>query len=696
MTIAETTPLQPSLTEQAPASASQLVLARIRMLAQRRAAWLHHLWHDKGAENGRPGSTTDQSTGLFADLDDPALEAAWLAKNAHQLNAQIATIEAALAEQTDSRLHLLRQIFGLDDQDFNLLQACFALAIDPTLSQIYAYLQDHQGQNYVSEALVARLFGYGRYLIWDAESPLHTWGIIHEREIRPGEPPMLSCDRQIRDWLLGHNDLQEQLVGLSQVHPPLTPLDSWPVSQTVDFLNHLVSGSPQQRVCLKITGLPGSGRRTFAACVSAEIGLPLLVINADQITEDEWVNTFIWAQRQAFLDRSALAWQGQTAATHPWPHYVLHFPIQFIIAEPDQASLPIPETITHEVAIPPLSLTERRALWGHYLAASANWPEGDLDTLAARHQVTVGEIAAIGQKDVASADMAAQLVRAGQRDRLGRLAQRLECPFTWDDLVVNETLQAMLEDFVFEAQERAIFWEQPQARRLFPRGQGLAGLFSGPPGTGKTMAAQVIAATLGLDLFRVDLSTVVSKYVGETSQNLERILSRATHMDIVLLFDEADALFSKRTEVKDAHDRFANTDTNYLLQAIENYDGIALLATNKKANLDAAFIRRLRYVLEFPAPDAAQRRRIWQQILAELAGEAAVSALEPNLAHLAAEVSLTGAQIKYAILAALFMARREQKPLNLDHLLRGLNRELMKEGRALNDREQEKLRRHGD
>jgi SpoVK/Ycf46/Vps4 family AAA+-type ATPase len=209
------------------------------------------------------------------------------------------------------------------------------------------------------------------------------------------------------------------------------------------------------------------------------------------------------------------------------------------------------------------------------------------------------------------------------------------------------------------------------------------------------MAAQVIAANLGLDLFRIDLSAVVSKYVGETSQNLERILSRAVHMDVVLLFDEADALFGKRTEIRDAHDRFANTDTGYLLQAIENYQGVALLATNKKGNIDTAFIRRIRYVFEFPRPDAAERLRIWERVIGELAGTERLEDLTGNIKTLAGDVETTGAQIKFAVLAALFAAQRDGGQLGMRHLLRGLDHEFAKEGRALSDRERERLLCHG-
>ncbi len=257
-----------------------------------------------------------------------------------------------------------------------------------------------------------------------------------------------------------------------------------------------------------------------------------------------------------------------------------------------------------------------------------------------------------------------------------------------------------IDDVIFEAREREAFWENNGARRLFPQGRGLLALFSGSPGTGKTMAAQVIAAALGIDIFRCNLARIVSKYVGETSKNIDRILSRAGGMGIVLLFDEADALFGKRTEIKDAHDRFANTDTGYLLQAIENYQGVALLATNKKSNIDPAFIRRIRYVLDFPKPDAKQREEIWRRIVCGLAGTESVcglagtASMEPitrELKALASDLEFTGAQIKYAVLTAVFAARKESKGLSMSHLLQGVDRELMKQGRALSTRERERL-----
>lgn len=673
-----------------PAGALSFVAASVRLRAGRRLAWLHHIWRD--AENGN-GALPHSA--LFDDRDAPQAEAAWLAAEPAlaELNARLEEIEAYLQEDEVSRLALLQQIFGLDALEVDIVRSCLALSLDPSLAALFASLHDHAARGYASELLVARLFGHGRCLLWSSESALRRWQMIVVEEVGPGAPPQLALDRQLRDWLLGENDLAAPLVDVARLVTPLPPLDGWPVAETAAWLHEMMNVSGHE-VCLSIIGPRGSGRRTFAACLAAEMGLPLLGLawGRTPAHDEAWSRLFVLAQRQAFLDRSALAWLGETPA---WPQHISHFPLQFLILEAGDSRPELPHSVQRAITMRALSVTERAQQWRRYVPASAAWPEGQLDALAAHFRVQIGDIAAVARQGIDSPAQAAQFIRNRQRNRLGDLAQPIECPFNWDDLVVDKWLAAALADFLYEARTRALFWEQPPARRLFPRGRGLVGLFSGPPGTGKTMAAQVIAADLGLDLFRVDLSAVVSKYVGETSQNLERIMTRAEQMDIVLLFDEADALFSKRTEVKDAHDRFANTDTNYLLQAIENYGGIAVLATNKKGNLDQAFIRRIRYVLDFPPPDAGLRLRIWRQVMAELAGQETVDRLEKGLALLAQQITLTGAQIKFALLAALFAARRAGEPLALPHLLLGLDRELMKEGRTLNSRERQALLRDG-
>lgn len=282
-------------------------------------------------------------------------------------------------------------------------------------------------------------------------------------------------------------------------------------------------------------------------------------------------------------------------------------------------------------------------------------------------------------------------ISVNAKHEFGKMAQLLECPYKREDLIIPKLLKNTLNDFISEALNRNSSLEKDNTDKLISQGRGLIAIFSGESGTGKTMAAQVIAAELGLDLYRIDLSSVVSKYVGETSQNLERIFSGIENMDVVLLFDEADALFGKRTEVRNAHDRFANTDTNYLLQSIENYQGIVLLSTNKKENIDTAFIRHLRYVLEFPKPDAKERKRIWNRIIGVLESEKQISNLKKHINNLANHVELTGAQIKYSILSAKSIAKKEKKKLTLTHLMHGINLEIGKEGRTLSEHERKRL-----
>jgi hypothetical protein len=365
--------------------------------------------------------------------------------------------------------------------------------------------------------------------------------------------------------------------------------------------------------------------------------------------------------------------------------------VEFVTAEVRGSPPPFPGGVDHVVEVPAVAAAERRRLWLAHVAGADRWPAAELDRLAAEHRVTPGDVARAAGLGVEGVEQAVQMIREVGRDRLGSLAQPLDCPFRWDDLVIPDRLREALQDLAFEAGDRGVFWEHPGARRLFPQGRGLIALFTGPPGTGKTMAAQVLAAELGLDLFRIDLSAVVSKYVGETSQNLERILSRAAHVDAVLLFDEADALFGRRTEITDAHDRFANTDTNYLLQAIEGYPGVALLATNQRHNLDVAFVRRLRSVLEFPPPEADQRLVIWRRVVAELAGPAALERLAGDLEALAGGIEMTGAQIKFSCLSGVFRARWRGQPLGVRHLLDGVDRELAKEGRGVSERDRVRM-----
>jgi hypothetical protein len=652
-----------------------LVVELVRLRARRRLAW-------------------EQARGSLDVRDELAAERSYYADQPElaTVGQRLDALERALGSEEGTPLQRLAETFELSAAEFDLLLTCLAVALEPGLAPIYAQLNGASVRGYATEDLAARLFGWGRRGLWFASRPLASWGLVQVVELGPGQPKPLLVDPQVRAYLQGQLGLDPELVGVAElIHAP-ERLPSWPLEQVMDRVKRSLDEGQAIRVALM--GPSGCGRRSFAASVAGRFAGAGLLVDTDEIPDERWTEQFVRVNRLCLLAKLIPIWHG-ARVDRRWPKTVGPMPLQFVICEDASAIQAQAGVVDERVAMPSSNLDERRMLWQRLVPSSVAWPARDSERLATRHRLAVGDIAQIGQRLPSAADEAALMAREQTRGRLGELGRLLECPFDWHDLVLADKLREALEDFTFEASERAAFWEAPEARRLFPRGTGLVALFNGSPGTGKTMAAQVIAAQLELDLFRINLATVISKYIGETAKNLDRIFSRAARMNAVLLFDEADALFSKRTEVKDSHDRYANTDTNYLLQLLEDYQGIALLASNKKSNIDPAFIRRIRYVLDFQRPDAAQRRTIWRRVLGELLGPEALRPLEPAIAIVADAIDISGAQIKNAVLAALFLARRARRPLGIEHLLGGIDRELGKEGRAIGDRDKARLLRHG-
>ena len=657
---------------------ADLVLERVRLCAKRRIAWLQHVW----AANETNGQSIHADIDTFlGNLDTPEAETAWQTDNEtlQNLHRAIRLVERNLAQ--DPQMNRLRHIFGLSDIESDYLQACFAQSVEPNIGRLYAYLQDHTGRPFVTETLVARLFGHGRTATIETASPLKTWQLITEIIGSKGEPNRYEIDAFIRSYLLNINDLDAKLIDVAQATTYTQALECWPVKQTLTAIQAISEQDDTKRMRIFVSGPNASGKKTFATCVATQIGLPSIAIDAAKIADADWPKTYTIAQRLAYLQNCVLIWHNIGEKT--WPTHLPPYHIQFVCTELTTPTTPIKGVTDHHVTLPDMNWQERADRWQMHLSSAQNWDNLALKSFAKKHNTTIGQIIHVAENQSLSIEQADEALRQNTRQNLDGLAQLLTCNLAPDDLIVPDWLRRHLDDFAYEAAQRNEWWERPEAKRLFPQGRGLLALFNGASGTGKTMAAQVMAAQLQRDLFRIDLSTVVSKYVGETSKNLERILQRAERMNAILFFDEADALFGKRTEVKDAHDRFANTDTNYLLQAIEQYPGIAILASNKKGNIDDAFLRRLRYVLDFPRPDTAQRLQMWQRIVGELTNKAQAKAMQTELNALAEAAELTGAQIKLAVLSAVFMAKREGKSLNINYLIRGIERELMKENRGL-------------
>jgi hypothetical protein len=676
--------------EPAGESVIELILLRVRLRLRRRAAWLSHLWG-----SSVPGGTSSFESAVTACLDDrdtPEAEEAWFdsCEDLRSTNVALDNVEQTLAGKAGSGLRQLAEIFGLTSPELDLLQLCLAFAADSSLAAAIGYVQQ-PGRSYPTEALGAHLFGHGRRSMWSPACALVVWKLVTSEPASPGEPLPLTADKVVLDWLQDNLRMDARLVGLVRLIEPRAPLDSWPVAAAAKRLRQELEHGAGVR--LFVTAPASSGRRTFAAAVAEHFGIRALSIDTSLIPDADWSDIYIHVQRFAYLGGVALVWHGN-ALHRICPSAVVPVAIQFVACEMDQTVPACEYVIDNRIHLPGPTAAERRELWRAYVPESQVWPAQEFETIVMRYRLSAGDIAGVARRAPGNAREAADFCREATRHHLGDLAKPLECPFGWDDLVVTYALRESLEDFAFEARDRTAFWEMDHVRRLFPRGTGLVALFNGPPGTGKTMAAQVIAADLQLDIVRVDLASVVSKYIGETAKHLSRIFARAAKMNAVLLFDEADALFSKRTEIKDSHDRYANTDTSYLLQLLEEHDGIVILATNKKQNIDPAFIRRIRYVFDFARPETDERRKIWSKLIEDLAGRDALVRLEIAIDVLARNVESSGAQIKNAVLAGMFASRRNSEPLKLGHLVRGIERELSKEGRALGAHERERLKGH--
>jgi SpoVK/Ycf46/Vps4 family AAA+-type ATPase len=335
-----------------------------------------------------------------------------------------------------------------------------------------------------------------------------------------------------------------------------------------------------------------------------------------------------------------------------------------------------------------VSLPERQELWREAVGELAKARPEFVAELAAKFRFGPGKIRDALQPlrweaHTESAEPRAreaavlQACRAGSNPNLATFAQKIRLKYRWDDLVLPPDVMEHLREIRNAVRHRARVHGEWGFESKFSLGKGLNVIFSGPSGTGKTMSAEILATDLGLDLYKIDLSSVVSKYIGETEKNLARIFREAEDANCILLFDEADALFGKRSEVKDSHDRYANIEIDYLLQRVEEYEGIIILTTNMLKNLDPAFTRRIQYTVEFPSPDERHRELLWSKVFPA----ATPLANDLDLAFLAKRFKLSGASIKSIALNSAFLAAANGGVVDMQHVITALKREYRKLGK---------------
>jgi len=333
--------------------------------------------------------------------------------------------------------------------------------------------------------------------------------------------------------------------------------------------------------------------------------------------------------------------------------------------------------------VPALAAGDRKAIWMDSLGAEAARVNGSLDRIVEHFALDGASIRLAGEMLRGASGEAAldreawQACRAVSRRALEGLAERVEAKCTWQDLILPELQTETLRQIAAHVRQRGRVHRDWGFGDRYTRGLGVTALFAGASGTGKTMAADAIAAELDLDLYQIDLAGVVSKYIGETEKNLRRIFDAAEDSGAVLLFDEADALFGKRSEVRDSHDRYANLEISYLLQRMESYRGLAILTTNMKHALDTAFLRRIRFIVQFPFPGAAERRRIWERVFPQ---QAPLGALDYTRLG---QLNVAGGLIRNIATHAAFLAADKGVEIGMSHILSAARVEYAKIDRPL-------------
>ncbi|MEU9846868.1 ATP-binding protein [Streptomyces sp. NPDC047985] len=589
-----------------------------------------------------------------------------------------------------SRLTALADEFGLTPLDVEILLITLVPDLDDRFEAFYGYLNDDVTRRRPSIGLALGLCGLspadqaarGRLA---ARSPLREGRLLLVEDM---DRPFLSRALRVPDRVAAH------LLGDDTPDPRLADLlAAW----------HAVPGvgdpaAPARALAHDVSLVylcedQGGAGTAFAASALTRAGHQVLGLDLARLAEDpapaEAVRSLV---REARLTGAGLVCAPLDAVSRDHPallRLLTGTPVPTILvgrAPWDAAWSAAPPLLLHAPRVEP---STRAALWADAYEDAYGAPVPrtvDVDRLLSPFLLTPEQITRAARSaaqathlegDALTPDHVRHGARAQNAAGLDRLARRIEPSVTWDDLVLPPDTHAQLRELTARARHRDRVLGEWGMRPGGGRGRGVSALFAGDSGTGKTMSAEVIAADLGLDLYTVDLATVIDKYVGETEKNLERIFSEAAGVNGVLLFDEADAIFGKRSDVKDAHDRYANVESAYLLQRMESFDGLAILATNLRANLDDAFTRRLDLVIDFPVPDPGQRLVLWERCL----GPVLPRGTDLDLAFCAENFELAGGNIRSIAVTAAYLAADTGEPVTMPTLIHAIQREYQKLGR---------------
>lgn len=528
--------------------------------------------------------------------------------------------------------------------------------------------------------------------------PVLRWAFERVKILLQAEPERealkagFRLDGRLAAWL-GGDDCPDHLLNCEIAVPTDELPDPVLTDEEIDHTTQLLRDYDGFLV-IHVSGDQGSGRRFFARHTAKRLGKELLMVPFDALARDGVLRDIPWRRllRELMLSDRLLCLCDVGGGGEHVPSLLRQMerdlapfgrPV-FMTTEPSVKVVPFLGCAVHPVSIPVPMIPQSIALWRtlaeQHLIGGAFPAEG----VAAKMTLTAGQMEKIvrmlrfqnatgpwRERDIFK--LCYKVLDDGRYENI----RFVDTEYTWEDLQLEEPLKASLQAVCAQVEHQGLVLDEWGLRRRYPYGRCVSVLMSGPPGTGKTMTAQVLASRLGLELYKVDLSQIVDKYIGETEKRLRQVFDQAEKSNMVLFFDEADALLGKRSEVKDSKDKYANTEVAYLLQKMEEYSGIVLMATNQAGNMDGAFLRRFRYHLVFTLPDETMRRRLWSDALAGIPAE------HIQLDYLARQFQLSGAQIKNIALNAAYRAASDGGALRMEHLVQAVFQEFQKEGKVL-------------
>ena len=688
-----------------------LVLSRqVRRVrrAQRRPAGELSAFYVSDAE---VDALLDGAPDWFPPADDDPETGTGLDELSREIGERVAQ---GIQDGAHLRLVALAGMFDLAPFDVEVIVACLAPEVDRRYERLYGYLHDDLTRRLPTVDLVLTMLCGDRRSRMAAQARFAPSAPLlrHRLVTSTGDPTApahslqgnnVRLDPRVVGFLLEDDEVAERLRPYARIVAPTGTLDDLHFPAEFGAALARLSEHATDDVVVYCRGPYGVGRRSVAAACARHWYAPLLVVSADLLADrpaEEFATLVGLVEREARLQGAVMCWANvdsllveparsrlslllSTLAAYPAP--------SFLSGGTAWEPVDLPAGLTFvRLEFPAPGYAERLRIWdGAFVGADRDVL--DLAAVAGKFRLTGGQIrdAAATARNLAYArDPGAPRVtpadlyaacRLQSNHKLADLAQRITPHYDWSDLVLPADRMEQLREIADQLRYRSVVYESWGFERKLANGRGLAVLFAGPSGTGKTMAADVLAHELGLDLYRIDLSTVVSKYIGETEKNLSQIFAEAATSNAVLFFDEADAMFGKRSQVRDAHDRYANLEVSYLLQRLEQHEGVVILATNLRKNLDDAFTRRLHATIDFPVPDVADRRRIWAQVWPEQAP------LDPAVDFdlLARQVDLPGGNIRNIALAGAFLAAADSGKVTMAHLFHATRREYQKMGKIL-------------